>query len=162
MRKCSSHKRHGLVLCFAHFSALGSNQSSSHLSQTGAQLLLSTARLPQLHGNTGYSFVGSLRRNYHLMKSQVCSHVCLLYVFIINNCFLLQQRQVITSCYPDIVIVLMFTCQQDDRKSTDPVFAGHNVGMGHGSGKSPLNFGPNWDNGGLVIDFFLITLVYVV
>ena len=55
----------------AHFSALGGNQSSSHLSHTGAEILLSTARLPQLHSITDYRFVGSLCWNYHLIKSQV-------------------------------------------------------------------------------------------
>lgn len=37
VRKCSWHKRYWLVLCFAHFSAGGGNQSSSRLSHTGAE-----------------------------------------------------------------------------------------------------------------------------
>lgn len=48
VRKTSLSKCHWLVSCCAHFSALGSNQSSGHLSHTGAELPLSTARSPQL------------------------------------------------------------------------------------------------------------------
>lgn len=37
VRKCSRHKRYRLLLCLAHFSAGGGNQSSSRLSHSGAE-----------------------------------------------------------------------------------------------------------------------------